>query len=316
VKAAAGLVRTWDGFWFAPESPVNLAAARVIFAAHALWILLSRDLAALSGLPPEFFAGVASSARWRFLLWPGHPGLESILQAATVLALVLAILGVWPRACCLAGGLLLYHLAPLETLMWTPSPYERGFTIAVPALVALGVARHDDGWALRLAQLFLCQVYLFAGYAKLYRVGWSWVSSENMARWLLVFNQQDQIAVFHSLGPWLAERPALCLAVAALALLLDFGFVLVLFSRPSRAFLVPAALLAHLGILLGMNIAFLNVPQLLVFVDWEALRRRWRERPGQRSPSISAPILSRPRSSSTARSSRGPDKSPRLQAAL
>jgi hypothetical protein len=292
--AATALQGAWNDFWLSPEAPLNLAAARVIFAAHALWMLLSRDLAALSGLPSEFYAGVTSSARWRFLLWPGHAGLESILQAAAMLALLLAILGLWPRACCLAAGLLLYHLAPLETLFWTPSPYERGFTIAVPALVALGVSRCGDalalrrapgppaepweyGWALRLAQLLLCQIYLFAGYAKLYRVGWSWVSSDNLAAWLLVFNQQDQIAVFHRLGPWLAERPALCLAAAALALLLDFGFVVVLFSRRARALVLPVALLAHLGILLGMNIAFLNLPQLLIFVDWGALPRRLRQ---------------------------------------
>ena len=63
-----------------------------------------------------------------------------------------------------------------------------------------------------------------------------------------------------------------------LPVVLDFGFTLVLFSRSARAFLVPMAVLAHLGILLGMNIAFLNVPQLLVFVDWEALRSWWRAR--------------------------------------
>jgi hypothetical protein len=294
VNAAwTALVRAWDGFWFAPESPRNLAAARVVFAAHALWILLSRDLAALSALPPELFSGVAASARWRFLLWPGHVGLESILQAATVLALLGAIFGFRPRACCLASGLLLYHLAPLETLMWTPSPYERGFTISVPALTTLGVSRCGDalalggrgnppvdsweyGWPLRLVQLFLCQVYLFAGYSKLYRVGWSWISAENLRAWLLVFNQQDQIAVFRSLGPWLAERPFLCLAAAALALVLELGFILVLFWKRSRTWFVPLMVLAHLGILLSMNIAFLNVPQLLVFVDWEALRSRWR----------------------------------------
>src|SRR5262249_17846401 len=117
-------------------------------------------------------------------------------------------------------------------------------------------------------QLFLCQVYLFAGYAKLYRVGPGWVSAENLRAWLLVFNQQDQVAVFHSLGPWIAERPALCLASAVLALALDLGFIVVLFSRAARRLVLPLALVAHLAILLGMNIAFLNVPQLLVFVDW------------------------------------------------
>jgi hypothetical protein len=285
-------MRAWDGFWFAPASPLNLAAARMLFAGHALWILLSRDLASLSGLPHEFFAGVAETTRWRFLLWPGNPGIETILQGVAVVALLGAMLGVWPRACCLASALLLYHLAPLETLTWTPSPYERGFTISVLALWTLGLSRCADalritgrsggsedradyGWPLRLVQLFLCQVYFFAGYSKLFRVGWSWVSADNLRAWFLVFNQQDQIAVFRWLGPWLAERPTLCLAIGAGALCLDLGFIAVLFWERSRAWLVPLAVLGHLGILLSMNIAFLNVPQLLVFVDWEVLRGRW-----------------------------------------
>ena len=31
--------RAWEGFWYAPGSARNLAAARVIVAAQALWVL-------------------------------------------------------------------------------------------------------------------------------------------------------------------------------------------------------------------------------------------------------------------------------------
>ena len=40
------IAAAWDAFWFTPAPALNLAAARVVFALHAIWILGSRDLAA------------------------------------------------------------------------------------------------------------------------------------------------------------------------------------------------------------------------------------------------------------------------------
>jgi hypothetical protein len=287
------LWRWWDRFWFAPGSARNLAGARIVFGMHALWILLSRDLAALSGLPPAYWAQVPGSARLRYLLFPGHAPLEHFLQALALGALVAVVLGLAPRVSCLLAGLLLYHLAPLETIIWTPSPYERGFEVTVLALLVLAFAPCADAWSLRrpsrpaapsweyhwplvLTQIFVAQIYFFSGYSKLFRVGWSWLTAENLRSWLLVFNQQDQIAVFQSVGPWVAAHPSLCLAVALSAVALDLGFILAVFSSRLRLVLVPLAALFHLGILVSMNIAFLNAPQLLVFIDWDALARRFR----------------------------------------
>jgi hypothetical protein len=275
----------WDRFWFAPESARNLAAARIVLAAHALWILLSRDITALSALPAEFWAEVPQSARWRFLIWEGRPGLEAALQWLALAALVGALLGVAARTCCLLGALLLYHLAPLETLFFTPSPWAKGLTIPVLGLLTLslspcadalriggraaaGTGGPDHGWPLRLAQLFVCQPYLFSGIAKLESAGLGWASPANMRAWLLLANQDDQLAVFRSPGLWLADHPGLCLAMGIAALAMDLGFILVLFWRRSRWVLLPAAVLFHGAILVTQNYAFLSVPLLLVLVDW------------------------------------------------
>jgi len=276
----------WDRFWFAPETARNLAAARIVLAAHALWILLSRDIPALSALPAEFWTEVPASARWRFLIWEGHPSVEAALQAAAVIALVLALLGVAARACCLLAALLLYHLAPLETLFFTPSPWAKGLTLPVLGLLTLSLAPCADvlrvggarttgaasgpehGWPLRLVQLFACQPYLFSGIAKLRSAGLGWASPENMRAWLLLANQDDQLAVFRAPGLWLADRPALCAAMGILGLAMDLAFILVLFSRRSRVVLIPAAVLFHAAILVTQNYAFLSAPLLLVFVDW------------------------------------------------
>jgi hypothetical protein len=257
----------WDRFWFAPESARNLAAARIILAGQALWILLSRDIPALSALPAEFWAEVPQSARWRFLIFEGRPGLEAGLQAVALAALLGVLLGVGARACCLVAGLLLYHLAPLETLFFTPSPWSKGLTLPVLGLLTLSAAP-EHGWPLRLVQLFACQPYLFSGIAKLKAAGLGWASPDNMRAWLLLANQDDQLAVFRSPGLWLADQPALCLGMGIAALAMDLGFVLVLFWKRSRRVLLPAAVLFHAAILVTQNYAFLSAPLLLVFVDW------------------------------------------------
>lgn len=295
----------WDRFWFAPGSSRNLAAVRIVIAIHALWIVLSRDYGGVSGLPADLWSGVTTLDRVRYAIVPGHPMVEHALTVLAVVALVAVALGLATRVSCLVAGLLLYHLAPFETILWTTSPYERGLEIAVLSLVVLAVApcadvwsvtaRHQSqrdepweyNWPLLLIQLFVAQVYLFSGWSKLFRVGWSWVSAENLRHWLLLFNQEDQIAVFRGLGTWLAGHPALCLLIAIGSLTLDLTFIVVLVWKRARKIYVPLAAAFHVGIFFSMNIAFLNLPQLLVFVDWEWLARRLWNRPGGRGPDSS-----------------------------
>ncbi|HET9316748.1 MAG TPA: HTTM domain-containing protein [Vicinamibacteria bacterium] len=277
----------WDSLWFAPGDARTLALVRVVVSAQALWVLLSRDLPALSGLPAPFWRGVSGPARARFLIAEGHPRWETLAALVAGVALLAVMLGLWTRVSALLAGLLLYHLAPLETLILTPSPYVKGFTIAVPALVVLSVAPCANAWSLRpprrqaeaweyhwpvqLVRLLVAQVYLFSGWAKLVRVGLDWAAADNVRAWLHFFNQRDQLVVFNSLGPWLAERPVLCLLAGAFTMGLELSFVAALVWRVGRRVLPAAAAAWHVGILFAMNIAFPYVPLLLVFVD---LRRR------------------------------------------
>jgi hypothetical protein len=283
------LVAAWDRFWFGDGSATNMAMARILVAGHALWILLSRDPAAFSALPAEFWRFVQDTARWRFLIFEGHPLLERLLQAAALVALASALLGLWPRLCCLAAGVLLYHLAPFETILYTPSPGVKGYTITTLALIVLGCSRCGDAlalrrgsesppaweyrWPLTLIQLALAQVYLFAGYAKMLRTGPSWVL-DTVRGYTQLYTQNEEVAVFHALGTWLIAHPSLCVAAGCVAVALNLTFWTVLFWRGARRVLVPFALAWHLAILFTMNIAFLEAPLLLLFVDWSSLRAR------------------------------------------
>ena len=299
-STAGRLARHWDALFFPAGSALNLAMARIFVAATALWVVLSRDLPATSGLPQAFWSGVTHPMRWRYLLFPGHESLERVLQGIAIVALILTLVGVWPRICSTIAGLLLYHLAPLETIFWNPNPYLRGLTIPVLALLALcaspcgnalalwrPASQKDEAalpweyaWPVRFIQMELCFIYLFSGYSKLVDVGLLWLSPEFIRLWLVALGQNLQTQVFHSLGPWLAEHLWLCGAMGAGSLLLELAFPAVLFSRTAKRVLVPAAFLMHVGIMFAFNITILFLPLFVVFVNWAALGKRRATREG------------------------------------
>jgi hypothetical protein len=285
---------SWNRAFFSAEPALNLACARVILAAHALWVLLSRDLPAISALPAEFWRGLDLTELWRYFIFPGHPEVEYALQAITIVTLVLAILGIVPRFACFASALLLYHLAPLETIYWTPNPYQRGFTVSVLTLFTLSFSRCGDAlrlggspptasspiycWPLRLVQLHLAEVYLFSGTSKLTRVGVQWLDPENLRSWFLLFAEQDQVhrlsPFFNTVGPWIAERWLLCFVAGLFGVVANLCFIAVPFSRYARRLLVPDAFFFHIMVLLSLNIFWINTPQLLVYVNWQWLVTR------------------------------------------
>jgi hypothetical protein len=288
----------WERIFFAPASALNLAAARVLFSLHALWVLLSRDLPATSALPPEFWLHVRHAELLRFFIFPGHPQVEYALMFAAAVTLAGAALGIWPRLCCFISALLLYHLAPLETIYWTASPFERGFTIDVLALLTLSASRCGDAlrigvprttesspdycWPLRLMQIYLAQTYLFSGYAKLYRVGLAWLDPENLRHWFLLFSQQDQLIrtgpLFGMAGLWVAEHWVLCLAAAIYGVVVNLLFMSAVVSNRARWFFVPDALFFHVLVFFTLSIFWINTPQLLVFVNWQWVADRMRAR--------------------------------------
>jgi hypothetical protein len=279
------LLEAWNRHWFAPDSARNLAMARLLAAGTALWVLLSRDRAGVSGLDPAFWAEVAPSTRWRFLLFPGHERLEHFLVLVTAVLLVGALVGVRARVCAFAAGLLLYHLAPLESIIWSASPEARGLTLPALTLLLCGIAPSADalapgrreslprswtyGWPLRLLQLWLVNVYFFSALGKLRASGLAWVTASNLSNWIRLATQNELIAVHQQLGSWMAGHPLLTGATGAGTLLFEFGMVAALFSKRWRPWLATAALLFHLGIYFAMNITLNSWPLLLTLYDWD-----------------------------------------------
>ena len=311
-----GMSSAWNAWLFSDESAHNLAAARIIICAQSLWILLSRDLPAISGLPALYWTFVPESTRWRYLLFPAHAGVESALQWLAVLALVLGMMGVATRATLLVAGLLLYHLAPLETIIWSENAMERGLEISIMALVILSFAPCADAWALSgqrssvpdrrgwayrwpllVIQLLVVEVYFLSGYHKLHHAGLAWASADNIRRWLVALSLWQPISVHTAFAQFIASRPVLCTAVGFGTLAFELGTPLILFIRRLRTSWVLLALVMHIGIVFAMNIVFLNAPQVLVLLDWGAVRDRaaaWRRRAAGYRARVSGAIVPQP----------------------
>jgi hypothetical protein len=270
---------------------VNLGAARIIVAGTALWMVLSRfDLPSVVAFPPEVWASVTLARKIRFGLFLPL-AIERALYLVLHLTLLAAIAGIRPRVSCFVSGLLLYHFAPMESVIWTPNPYLRGFTMPALALLILAFGLSGDAltlrqrpreaidggeyrWPLVMIQLLICEMYLFAAYSKLFASGWRWLTSRNMRAYLLLHDQFMGFSATTTWGHRLEGYPLLCGAIGWAGILFEVAFPLVLVSRRARWLLLPAAAVFHVLNSLLFHIYFQNVWLLLIFVDWSALRRR------------------------------------------
>jgi HTTM domain len=283
----------WDRFWYRPEGAENLAMARIILAGTALWVVLSRyDMPAVLTFPPEVWSGVSPERRVRFLMLFGLES-ERVLYGALHVTLVGALVGILPRVACVASALLLYHFAPFETVIRTPNPYLRGLTL--PTLGLLIVALGPCGgrfalfprpvhpppdpspayrWPLVLVQVLFCQIYFFAGYAKLFTSGLAWATPDNIRGHLLILNQILYPDPASSPGYAVARSAVACAVIALGGLAFELVFPVILFSRAARWILVPVAAAFHVANSLIFRIFFQNVTLLLLFVDWSSLLGR------------------------------------------
>ena len=280
----------WSRFWLSPGSSTNLAALRIVAATHSLWVLTSRDYAALSSSPLlQVYATMPDSRRLRFLFVDGAVAVDPWLQVAATVALVLVLVGVAWRPASVLAAVVIYHLAPLETAMWTSAPYARGMTLAPIVLLLLagspaadalapGASRRrssawEYAWPVRLTQLLVVQMYLFSAYGKLASTGLGWGKAENVRQWLIWFNTTTESTVFSGPGLWIADQPLLCAAIGSGTMILEIGLPFALFVPRLATYALGVAVAFHVGILFSMNIYVGEAWYLLAFVDWSSLGR-------------------------------------------
>jgi hypothetical protein len=112
--------------------------------------------------------------------------------------------------------------------------------------------------------------YFFTGYQKLVTSGWEWITTDNM-RWVMY--RAANIYSGHATGVarWIADRPVLCHAIAALTIVVECGAPLALAFPRLRVPFVLAATAFHTSIwvFLGLDYSMWIAIVWVVFIDWE-----------------------------------------------
>lgn len=279
-----------DRFFFADAHPLGLIAARAILAIQALWILISRPgMARLTDWPAVFWT--TPSLLWRFGIVPGAGSIDQVLYWLLIAALAAAAVGVVSRPACFAAAILLYHLAPMESVVGG-LPYTTsvsGLTLPLLGLLILSFSikprlrdtpSPEYRWPLRLIQILFVLSYINSGLAKLHWAGIRWYSTENVGHlavgfWML-YRPKLSLLVWQT--PWLAT------AIGVGVFILEYGFVTTLFSKWARRILLPAAVFAFLLRIQVLGLFFLSFPSLLVMLNWDAIAIWW-ERATSTTPS-------------------------------
>ena len=285
-------------------TPGALGAIRALTCGILLLMVLREDLASTALLPrsminPLGFMELLHLLPIRFAAFLANETALWAFQRLTEVLLVLGVLGLGTRAvlpaaaiCYLVlGGIFrgysfMYHggLFPLYVLaVLACTRCGQGWALDRVWRKARGkpvppaqLSTAYFGWARYAVWAAIVLPYMAASGSKLLQMGFDWAAADSM-RWVMLRPTLELVAAGHDFDAalWMVSAPdalLVLLAVFVLALQLSFGLVLV--SRRARLILPAATIGFHLGVLVLMNILFIDLILLhLMFYDWGSLRR-------------------------------------------
>jgi hypothetical protein len=307
------LWRGWLAFWFTPTDTATLGVIRIctgamLFYTHLVWSLdleafFGRD-AWLSPAALDAFYGPGSAA-WSYLSWIESTSVLWTVHIAALVVFFLLTIGYQSRVTSV--------LAWLATVAYcNRSPASLFGLDQINGLLAMylmigpcGASYSIDRWlarrkagrplppatsvsanvAIRLIQVHMCIIYLFAGLSKLSGPSW-W---NGYAIWLSVANLEYQSIDM----TWLADYPQLISLLTHVSVMWEVSYMFLVWPRLTRPLWIAMAIPLHLGIAvcLGMitfglimlvgNLAFVSPALVRTFLN--GLSRR-SERAGEQNP--------------------------------
>ena len=270
------------GRWlFGAESGRRLVAVHLGLAALLGLRIALGPYAQLAGQPRALFRPV-----WFLRLLPEMPPL-AVIVGLQVVGTVAAVAACVRRD---RARRVAFALAWLSLLVLAGLRASRGKVLhndvllllaCVPFLAAPAVDDRGEsesrryGWPIRTAMVVVAGAYFFAGFHKLVGSGLAWVTSDNVQNILLVASRSGRV-MFPDVAEFLSRQAAMAHLIAAVTVLVEVTFPVVLAWRRARPFYAGAAAVLHATtwLLLGIDYWLWAAVTPLVLVDWTAARRR------------------------------------------
>jgi hypothetical protein len=273
----------WNRFWFTPADPATLGLVRVftgwmLLYTHLAW---SFDLLGFMGPRGRLSLDFArSSPGWNYsfshFYWFESPAALWIAHGACLVVLALFALGLFSRVTAVLAWLItlsyahraqgaLFGLDQINVLLATyvmlgPS----GDAYSLDRAIASGRAGHklppaaasvSANIAVRLIQLHMCVVYLFAACGKLMGVTW-W---NGTAIWGALANYEYQTIDM----TWLASFPLLINVLTHVTVVWELSYSALVWPRLTRPLVLLLAVPLHLGIALCMGMITFGLVMLI-----------------------------------------------------
>lgn len=279
----AATIRGWNRFWFTPADPATLALIRILagamlFYTHLVWTLeldaFFGENAWISPAAAAAFVGEGSFA-WSYLWWIQSPTLLWIAHLAALVVFFMLTVGAFTRLTSVLAWLIavayvnripgatfgldkinvmlaMYLMVGPSGAMWSVDRWRARRSGEVEGKPVPSVSANI---AIRLIQLHMCVIYLFAGLAKLQ--GLAWVNGTAM--WGAVANLEYQSLDM----TWLAAHPLLIAAMTHLTVYWEVSFCALVWPRLTRPIVLAIAIPLHLGIAIFLGMITFGLVMLI-----------------------------------------------------
>jgi Vitamin K-dependent gamma-carboxylase len=278
-ETAAG----WDRFWFTPTDPATLAVIRILAGAmllytHLVWGLALTEFFGEHGwlAPKAVQLALRGSYSWSYLWWFETPRALTIVHSLALVVFALLTVGLFSRT--------MSVLAFIATASYIGRAHGALFGLdQINLLLSMylmlgpsGAAYSLDRWlksrplgaplppaepsvaaniAVRLIQLHLCVIYLYAGMGKLTGTAW-WNGN---AMWQAIANLEYQSLDL----TWLVDWPLLLNLLTHVTVFWELFYCVLIWPRATRPIMLAMAVPMHLGIAFCLGMITFGVVMLI-----------------------------------------------------
>jgi len=259
----------WNNFWEQYTNQRNLNWLNrlyilfiIIFTYDLAWDIINLQTAAVFFYQPAFILK---------LFGLGFPTIitATVLLSVFYTSLILSFFEKYRQWTFLLTILLFIYF---ESLLNSFQKIDHGFASFIYVGIGLSLSNfinHTSNkikhkWPILLTQLWICLCYLLSGLEKLTISGFDWLSIQTI---------KSHLVSHHTiLGLFISESPIACHLVLLVTILIQFGFIAILFNKKLIMPILLIGIFFHWGTTLALGINQIINPWIaayIVFIDWK-----------------------------------------------